>query len=273
MILKPDLSIIFGNKASLKRSEETGILLEDEQVIALMEGDMQDTDVNGDLATIYASTKLQPDTAIAHPDHGSLKKRVVIIPVAARYAAAAVILLLVSIGSWITFSPGSSPVREVHTLASIETKAVKLESISSGNIQLYSFSSEYSMITAREDYTLNKIDRKYTDQLQVQYALSISNASSGVIPTSYQLPATSNLAYANADRKKRTLMGKVFNGMFNRIKAPFERTEAQAKPGPEQGFSIWHLAELGVKGVNTLGDHEYTVIRDYNKKGNVKRPF
>ncbi len=41
IIFKPDLDIRFGNKSSLKRSEETGIALEDEKAIAIIEGDAE----------------------------------------------------------------------------------------------------------------------------------------------------------------------------------------------------------------------------------------
>jgi len=58
--------------------------------------------------------------------------------------------------------------------------------------------------------------------------------------------------------------------MFGRVKAPFESDNTQSETGSSEGFSFWDVAELGVKGVNALGDHDYTVVRDYNDKGNVR---
>jgi len=74
----------------------------------------------------------------------------------------------------------------------------------------------------------------------------------------------------NEEPKEKTLMGKIFSGMFGRIKAPFEGDNTQSEAGSSEGFSFWRIAELGVKGVNALGDHDYTLVRDYNDKGNVR---
>lgn len=270
MILKPDLSIMLRNKASLRRSEETGIPMEDEKVIAVLEGDIDSIKVDADLATAFASTKAHPDKAIVYPDPASLKKRVVLIPVTARYAAAAVILILISIGTWFMLNPAASPDREQFVLTSLDSKPVIFEKTSSDHIKFNGSDNSYSMIRAREELTLYKTEGKSPAQLQVQYSLSISDQMSDISPSNIQHLTPNTLGYAQIEPTKRSLLGKVFSGMFNRVKAPFERNEAQAKPGPEKGFSIWDIAELGVKGVNTLGDHEYTMVRNYNKKGKVK---
>jgi hypothetical protein len=270
MVLKPDLNITFGKKASLKRSEETGIPLEDEMVIALMEGDTHEAAVDTDLATAYAGTISRPDKSITYPDPESLKKKIVLIPQAARFAAAAVILLLVSIGAWFTFSPASSPDREQYILASLNTKPTLLERTNIIYIKIKGNNQESSMITAREEYSLYAIAKKDSDPIQVQYTMSITDEMSEIYPPNTKHLTPNTLDYAQSEPKKRTLVGKVFNGMFNRVKAPFERSEAQAKPGPEKKFSIWDIAELGIKSVNTLGDNDYTLVRNYDEKGKVK---
>jgi hypothetical protein len=271
MILKPDLDITFGNKDALKRSEETGIPLEDERIIALMEGDVQNESVDEELAAVYASTISHPDQGITYPDHASLKKRIAIIPMAARFAAAAVILLLVSIGVWLSLNKGPATERAEYALSSLKTKAIVLETMNTIPIQYNIVEEGTAMIAAREEYVLSLLKSKDADPLQIQYALTISYEMSGINFPGTLDPAPSTYLANTDEPKKRTLMGKVFNGMFNRVKAPFERNEAQAKPGPEKGFSIWDIAEFGLKGVSTLGDHDYTLVRDYNEKGKVRR--
>ena len=74
----------------------------------------------------------------------------------------------------------------------------------------------------------------------------------------------------NEEPKKKTLAGKIFSGIFGRAKEPFEAGNTEELAKASEGFSLWNIVELGVKGVNAMGDHDYTMVPDYNSKGNVK---
>ena len=91
-----------------------------------------------------------------------------------------------------------------------------------------------------------------------------------VKPSSNQAAISDAREFALNEPRKRTFMGKIFSGMFSKLKAPFENTDQTTEKETNENFSIWNLAQLGVKGVNAMGDHDYTLVRDYNKKGNVK---
>ena len=271
IIFKPDLDIRFGNKSSLKRSEETGIPLEDEKAIAIIEGDAEMDKEAFELSVLYAKTKLQPDPAITYPHHASLKKRAAIIPLAARYAAAAAILLLFSLGIWFIFSPDVTPVRQVNDLA-------RLESISTEHI---SSSQELSDMTyrkaealqisspGREIVKIEKINSTSSGHILASPTLASGNIVLYSRPSNTQNPEPGTQDIALNEPKKRSLVGKVFSGMFSKAKAPFEGNAPSSESESSEGF-LWNLAELGMKGVNAMGDHDYTVVRDYNNKGNVK---
>jgi hypothetical protein len=271
MIFKPDLDIRFGNKSSLKRSEETGIPLEDEKAIAIIEGDAEMDKEAFELSVLYAKTKLQPDPVITYPHHASLKKRVAIIPLAARYAAAAAILLLFSLGIWFIFSPDVTPVRQVNDLA-------RLESISTEHI---SSSQELSDMTyrkaealqisspGREIVKIEKINSTSSGHILASPTLASANIVLYSRPSNTQNPEPGTQDIALNEPKKKSLAGKIFSGMFSKAKAPFEGNAPSSESESSEGF-LWNLAELGMKGVNAMGDHDYTVVRDYNNKGNVK---
>ncbi|RLD49111.1 MAG: hypothetical protein DRI97_18365 [Bacteroidetes bacterium] len=281
MILKPDLSITFKNKASIKRSEETGILLEDEKAIAIVEGDAVMEDASNSLSETFVKTKLQPDTAVIYPDPTSLKKRVAIIPAYTRYAAAAVILLLISIGILQVFSPDATQVRMAYELVKLESISIQLAETGTQSVNM-NYRKTESMPMAfpgREMVRIERITGTSPDHITSSSTLATNNillySRPSILPQTVvgqnevEEANNQNLAL-NAQPKERTLIGKVFSGLFGKARAPFENNSASTEEGSESGFSIWNLAELGMKGVNAMGDHDYTVVRDYNKKGNVK---
>jgi len=281
MVLKPDLSIRFKNKASIKRSEETGILLEDEKAIAIIEGDAFTKNASIRLSEIYAKTKLQADSTVVYPDHASLKKRTLFIPAYTGYAAAAVILLLISIGVWQVFSPDTSRVRAAYELVKLESISTA-HSVSGTHSVSMNYREDVSMLAAYPDREMIRIDKvKGTspDHIISSATLATNNtllySRPAITPLTTigvsEIEESNNQDIAMTEQaKERTLLGKIFSGFFGKAKAPFENNPTSTEKKSESGFSIWNLAELGMKGVNAMGDHEYTVVRDYNEKGNVK---
>jgi hypothetical protein len=272
MSLDPDLNITYINKSSIKRSEETGLLLEDEKAIAWMEGDA-DMGANEEiLSGIFAKTILQADPSIVYPDPGSLKKRIILIPSYARYAAAAIILLLISLGIWQVSAPGFTTERIHYELASLESRTTEF-----GNHPRQEMHLDYRPVLEmqmrsenRETLQLSRLAVRHPDKIITPTILATNQV---IYPRQiHEPPATGSyqdLAISEAPREK-TLLGKIISGFFGKAKAPFEINNASPKEGSDNSFSIWALAEMGMKGVNALGDHEYTVVRDYNEKGNVK---
>jgi len=281
MILKPDLSITFKNKASIKRSEETGILLEDEKAIAIVEGDAVMKDASNSLTETFVKTKLQPDTAVVYPDPAFLKKRIVIIPAYTRYAAAAVILLLISIGIWQVFSPEATQVRMAYELVKLERISTHLAGTGTRSVNMNYRETESMPVVypGREMNRIDRITRTSPDHITSSATLATNNillysrpyiTPLAIVDQNEGEGANNQDLALNEQPKERTLLGKVFSGLFGKARAPFENNSASNEEGSESGFSIWNLAELGMKGVNAMGDHDYTVVRDYNEKGNVK---
>lgn len=279
MIFKPDLDIRFENKSSLKRSEETGIPLEDEKAIAIIEGDAAMDKEAFELIVLYTKTKLQPNHDITYPHHASLKKRVAIIPLVARYAAAAAILLLFSIGIWLIFSPDVTPLRQLNDLSRLESISTELISSNQKLVDMSYRKAEELKISSpgRENISIEKIEAASTDKITTLNTLA-SNKVVLLYRASYIQPPmhiTGEVDGPNTqdialnEPKKKSLVGKIFSGMFSKAKAPFEGNASSSESESSEGF-LWNLAELGMKGVNAMGDHDYTVVRNYNNKGNVK---
>ena len=273
MVLKPDLDIAFKHKSSIKRSEKTGITLENEKAIALFEGDAASSDTTSGLAAIYSRTRLQADRNVVYPDPESLKKRVAIIPVSLQYAAAAIILLLISVGAWLVFNQDVNHERLRHDLAKLERVSPDLEfgNILPARLTLRDQETVQIQSAQREVVQLSRIKSNNPDMLTISASLASSNMPMYPRTTDFTLLNNDHEVLAVIEESKgKTLMGKIFSGMFGRVKAPFESDNTQSETGSSEGFSFWDIAELGVKGVNALGDHDYTVVRDYNDKGNVK---
>jgi len=248
--------------------------------IALLEGDLPEGKSGmgvekAELVDLYRQTRLHPDEGVSFPDPASLKKRtgIVFIPTTVQYAAAAIILLLISVGGWLIFNQDVIPERLSYDLAKLERVSADLELNNKLPARLSLRGRETIQIQymQREVVQLSRIKSNNPVILTIPATLASSNM--------LMYPRTTHLTPLNTDHealamneepKEKTLMGKIFSGMFGRIKAPFEGDNTQSEAGSSEGFSFWRIAELGVKGVNALGDHDYTLVRDYNDKGNVR---
>lgn len=270
-ILKPDLSIRYEGKASLKRSEETGIPLEDEAVIASMEGDAAIETGNGGLAALYARTRLHPDKNITFPRPAALKKRPATIPLYARYAAAAVILLLFGVGGWYLRGPEKSVDHNKYELAKLDMIKLELHTGRTMHKELSNRISEEMRVSTpvRESIEIHALSSLAHTPIDHTARTSSPDIAFQYRPSNIQFP-TSDIAYAgNQEPPKKGLIGRIFSGFFNKVSAPFESKEKGEKDSRDDGF-LWNVAQLGVKSINVLGDHDYTLVRDYNEKGNVK---
>lgn len=270
-ILKPDLSITFSGKASLKRSEETGIPLEDEAVIASMEGDAAGKQLNDDLAAVYASTRLHPDRNVTFPNPAALKKRPATISLYARYAAAAAILLLFSIGGWYLSGPGKSIDNNKYELAKLNMIELGLHMERTMKMQLSKRVTEEMQVSTPERESIEILALGSLTHTPIDQPARTSSLDIGFQyrPSDVQLP-TSGIAYAREQKpQKKGLIGRIFSGFVNKVSAPLERNSTNEKGSSDDGF-LWNVAQLGVKSINVLGDHDYTLVRDYNEKGNVK---
>jgi len=275
VMLEPDNETVYRPKASLMRSEATGISLADEAAIARLEGDPGVDRVDGDdsaaLHELYRKTKLQPDPGIVYPFPDSLKKRTALaVPVYVRFAAAAAILLLFSIGAWLIFSPAAIPERKTFSLAKLEKQEASLET--SKHLLSHPGMREVQAIAPR----MPAGGRVDLAALRSHPAGMMRNSGTTASYPAIMLPRqdeTMAVGYQELasleSREDKTLAGKVIAGFFNKVKAPFRQENNRNKEVKGDGFSFWDLAELGVKGVNILGDHDYTLVRDYNEKGNV----
>ncbi|MEE4256328.1 MAG: hypothetical protein V2I47_04760 [Bacteroidales bacterium] len=271
--LKPDLSITYRGKASLKRSEETGIPLVDEAAIANMEGDVPGREVDAELAARYASTRLRPDLNIRYPDPASLKRRPGLIPVYTRYAAAAIILLLISIGSWFIFNPASIPETGRYDLTFLGKTDARLDAVtqSAACLEIRAVGDIVTSSSSREAIQLERMDANTGVEIESSDLLANNIPILLSRPVLFPQPAISSLQLAagNQEPKKKGLLGRMFSGFFNKVSAPFDRDGKSATGTTNDGF-LWNVAQLGVKSINVLGDHDYTLVRDYNEKGNVK---
>jgi hypothetical protein len=273
--LEPDTGTVFRGKSSLRRSETTGISLADEAAIARLEGDHAGVDIPDaeivKLLALFHKTKLQPDPGIKYPLPQSLKKRSAFtIPAGMRYAAAAAILLLLSFGAWLMFSPSAMPERQTYELAKLEKHDAGLETANILPAHLALREQETMVLS------MPVADRVELAAMEENSAGMISPPAGMGSSSTFMLPRYAGtmaagyeeLAYMGA-REEKTLAGKVIAGIFNKVKVQTRRDNQRNKEGKGDGFSFWDLAELGVKGVNILGDHDYTLVRDYNEKGNV----
>lgn len=272
MTIDPDLKMTYKFKSSIKRSEETGILLTDEKAIAVMEGDA-DPDTDKEFLTeIFANTKLKPDLSVSYPDPSSLKKRIVLIPPAVKYAAAAAILLLISLGGWVVFSPETNAIRMDYRIAKVESISNVLD-VPGDQVTQMNFRKIENMkplLSDREVFKIERLTGTSQNHIQTSPNLASTNMVLFFRPYSDLQSIDNSQVIAFHEPKKKTFIGKVFSGMFNKIKAPFENTVTAPDNDTNENFTFWNLAQLGVKGVNAMGDHDYTIVRDYNKKGNVK---
>jgi hypothetical protein len=68
----------------------------------------------------------------------------------------------------------------------------------------------------------------------------------------------------------KTMAGKIINGFFGKFKKQSNTKNSNEQLPDQRNFSFWDIAEFGVKSVNAIGDHNYTLVREYNNNGKVK---
>ncbi len=274
VLLQPEEGIIYKDKAGLMISEETGIPRRDEQAIAVYEGDEQSEDEKIlALSALYHKTRSYPDHHIKHPDPAALKHSPVLVLLSrtAPYVAAAMIVLFVGLAAWFNSNPTSFPERENISLAAADPIEVSLIPASAPRPVPENRKTNAMLIPETE------IDAWQLNTARSIPASSIRVPESMTGSTAYLFPRQVYQRYQNPpendalaeDAKEKSLVGKVFSGFFNKLKAPFEPLKND-NPEDDRNFSIWNLAEVGVMSVNAMGDHEYTLLREYDDRGRVR---
>ena len=277
MFLAPD-ETKFSGKANLLKSEfdlteaailkdfdmycissvENDIVDEDEEIL---QGIIRDDPDREDIYKLYRSTRLLPDESILYPGKAKLKKRFINIPYRIILpAAAAVAALLIMNNVTQTFqSPEtsndnkeiSSPLTKV-VQPPAETPSLAREEKSSGISPVNdgltpgkgSHMADGSIIEAelntnRETFQLARIASKSIPQL------SGSIASSEDIPPAYlTLRQTSNLP---------------------------ENDDSAEISGDNPKLSLWILADISVRGLNSVSEEEYHLDREKDKNGKTRR--
>jgi len=285
--LKPDLNVTFKKKKSLKKEESISSTTE-QKIIALIEGDLDEIEktevealISRDAAaaklhTQYISTALLPEENIKYSDKASLKKSVAVIPIFANrvtFAAAAVIIILLGISSLLIFDFSATDTREDVRITKLTNLNNKLLSSSSTPIIIQSRAVEdirWSTVE-REEITIERLQTaRLTEAISIpSYQMTIISQEIRYVNPSYRNLHDEAEALADASESK-TAAGRIISGFFGKIAKPFKDDNPAPKDPNPKGFSFWDIAEFGVKGINALGDHEYTLVREYNEKGNVK---
>lgn len=274
VLMDPDLGIQYDKKQSLKRSEETGIPMDDQRAIAALEGDSDGRDADERLLAMYQHTRLAADPGIRFIEKVSLKKRPMIMPPYVRYAAAAMIVMLIAVGAWFTFSPENSIQRNTPEIALLESRPPASIDIQSNPYQPVGRDTERMQMSYanREAVRIDRVQYALAEKVSPSPAMAVANFPAYLTPSAikYEVPEMEGLASGEQGRE-RSLVGKILAGLANTVKAPFEnRFDRPEKDNSRDKFTFWDLAELGVKGVNAIGDHDYTLVREYNEDGKLK---
>lgn len=280
----PDPEISYKGKDSLKKE-----IIEEDKLIAYLEGDLHEDEANEIKMQIkqdkQAALELQslkntvarPELSIRFPGKESLKKKERLLVPPKRiysYAAAAVILLLIGFSSIYFFRGLNSTDTERIMLA--KTDSYRVSSIS-GMTSTIPIAERETIaprmrFAERESITLAKLSTGKANQIDNPYAdMSVSYLTDFRVYEfpSYGFDNTEEALAQEGTVAKKTTAGRIISGFFNRVSSPLKANETN-KEKKSSGFSIWDLAEFGVKGVNALGDHDYTLVRQYNENGNVK---
>lgn len=286
--IKPDMNISFDAKNALKKStadknHPTG----DERLIAYLEGDLDkeeairveaalnEDEQASEKLMLLKSTVLIPKLSIVYPGKEKLKKKAIsgygTFKVYA-YAAAAVLLLFIGLSSVITFYTSDVDKRNKpiidkaapHTIIHIASEKPRFKPAMRASVSPIFTPAEheryaYEKLLAK---TAVKIEPTYVNYNYIALYRQLPDPSFGFIYSG------ESLAEADAEYDK-TIAGKIISGFFNKVSAPFKSVDEEDEK-TKGNFSIWDIAEFGVKGVNALGDHEYTLVKRYNENGNVK---
>ncbi|MEN8223812.1 MAG: hypothetical protein ABFS05_00505 [Bacteroidota bacterium] len=277
MALDPDPDLTFKDKHSLRRSTETGINMQEETAIAYFEGDLAEGENKLDaktmkLAGLYRQTKLHADKKITFPDPASLKKRIAIFPSTVHYAAAAVIIILMAWSGFWIFNPSTDNAGEQYVLISLDKHKIHSLAVNQKPDHLI-HRAIILMKPASEEREQIKLSKMPPGDLPDHISAPAYYSSGPVLIyrnmfPSFHLMEEENTLAESSDHK--TAAGRVISGFINKAKAPFSVANKKDRTKDRNGFSFWDVADLGVQGVNMLGDHDYTLVRKYNEKGNVK---
>ena len=227
------------------------------------------------LLSQYRSTIATPDRAIKFPDKASLRKSVPLVAVFSKrtaYAAAAVIIILLGISSLFMFDRSADAFREDLRIVKLTTQENEFLATASKPTFLNMREVEEVMWRndLREEIVLTRLPSvELAGSIPVQaYQMNMGMEIRYVNPNFIDL---SNETEALADASEsKTATGRIISGFFEKLQKPFRSDKTGSSEPNNKGFSFWDIAEYGVKGINALGDHEYTLVRQYNEKGNVK---
>lgn len=288
-----DDSITYNNKGAIKTKALSNLPTEtDEMLIAYLEGDLlgdekaeietilsEDKKAEAAFAT-FEKSKLKADLQITHPDKSALKKRagILALPTWTGYAAAAVIIILLGLTFYFRFSTSAPQIQQQVELAQLESISVmQIDFANDKQIsQRRGPSNEKVQTTYREEYTAFRLISKSITNISypVNNSAELALIDPRILPTnpSYQTILNQELL-ASLDeprQKEKGLVSKVFSGLFGKIvpnSGSRKKTDVTTESRP---MSLWDIADLGMRGVNVLGDHDYTLIKEYNENGNVK---
>ncbi len=260
----------------------------EERMIALLEGDLapgesaefeQEIASSEALSSIFdefRKTRLMPEESIVFRGASNLKKntsfRLPGLMPSMAYAAG-IIILLGFASLWIFRDSGQA--------SRTETALTRMKYIGASTIPQASIArnldsrelplpSVYTPPAPRENLLLARLEPVNSQHVTSYIPLAASPAylsGRAAPPPPYYLVLPDE-SYA-LENSEKTLAGRVISGIFSKISSPFgDRQEDRRQEN--RNITFWDLAEIGVKSINALGDHNYTLVREYNDKGNVK---
>jgi hypothetical protein len=284
--LRPDTGISLGNKDFLKRQTHEEEKASDEyRLIAMAEGDLSAGESealikqmadNADLKKQYhqyLAARMTADPGLVFPGKDCLKKTPALFLLRLKSLAAAAVILLALGLSYLLFF--------VNKPASIETYS--LEKLASIGPVMESQATPVLRLQTRELPPLaGPAEKRQTDQPEKLAMLQTTKIQGHSAPKTMGI----NLAYRNElfasggwetnlpaahieGTKDKSLAGKLIAGLFGKVTQVFSADDHRYQTKNKDGFTIWDLADLGLRGINTLGDHRHSLIREYDENGAV----
>ena len=289
--LVPDPEVTFKGKDSLKKQVFAKPAEGDAMLIAYVEGDLQEGDrrkikerIETEAVTKYdleqyQSTLLIPDQEVTYPYKAELKRTIgtsILFTQWSRYAAAALIFILLGTAGYYVFRPESDTISLHYELARLESSPP----------QLIDVTVTATLLTLREPLTMG-MPENYRDDIRPLKLTPVTNTNIEISPAfvysghlfipeeTIQYQDFPNVIDSEAlavaeEPKRKTMAGRIINGMFGKVKQPSGDKNRNDQSPNRGNFTFWDIAEFGVKSVNALGDHDYTLVREYNDKGKVK---
>jgi hypothetical protein len=301
--LIPDLSIVFENKAQLKRVPETaenllisameGLLSKEESTL-LNQQLAVDTDLRRDFA-LYRQTKLSADLSVVFENKEELKRREKKIIPFYYYASAIAAAVLLLFGLFSVFNNGNDPelkMADNHTIAPKETPApaVKEESPALKEIRNATAVQDLSASVAKSENRKQKNNSSRKDSLKVNPV--INQAPQNIaqnIPENKQdapqeqitpenntpvNPASSN-AVAKADNTDKApsqeflSLGQIAAAKIKEKTLDPEVLAMEKKNGKLKRISGWDVLQIAAKGASRLTGKKVEAKPTYNEEGEV----